>query len=108
MFNRNDKEMQMKTSLGMVLAAACVAFAASGTTPAEGNATPAVRAAKTIQGDKADFPRIGKLVPRTAPDPKDDQWMIGCELLDRDFTKFAAYKDYLPQLGIRSIRLQGG
>ena len=52
--------------------------------------------------------RVGTLVPRTAPDPKDDQWMIGCEVLDRDFAKFAAYKDYLPQLGIRSIRLQGG
>ena len=34
--------------------------------------------------------------------------MIGCEVLDRDFAKFAAYRDYLPQLGIRSIRLQGG
>mgnify|MGYP000883005870 CR=1 FL=1 len=52
--------------------------------------------------------RIGTLVPRAMPDPKDDQWMIGCEVLDRDFTKFAAYKDFLPKLGIRSIRLQGG
>ena len=48
------------------------------------------------------------LVPRSCPDPKDDQWMIGCEVLDRDFAKFSAYKDYLPKLGIRSIRLQGG
>ena len=53
-------------------------------------------------------PQVGTLAPRTAPDPKDDQWMIGCEVLDRDFAKFAAYKDYLPKLGIRSIRLQGG
>ena len=52
--------------------------------------------------------RIGTLRPRQAPDPKDDQWMIGCEVLDRDFAKFSAYRDYLPQLGIRSIRLQGG
>ena len=54
------------------------------------------------------YPRIGTLAPRCAPDPKDGQWMIGCEVLDRDFTRFAAYKDYLPKLGIRSIRLQGG
>lgn len=54
------------------------------------------------------LPQLGWLTPRTSPDPKDDQWMIGCEVLDRDFAKFAAYKDYLPQLGIRSIRLQGG
>lgn len=54
------------------------------------------------------LPQLGWLALRTSPDPKDDQWMIGCEVLDRDFAKFAAYKDYLPQLGIRSIRLQGG
>ena len=48
------------------------------------------------------------LVPRRHPDPNDDQWMIGCEVLDRDFARFSAYQDYLPTLGIRSIRLQGG
>ncbi|MBQ6339416.1 MAG: hypothetical protein IJI36_09740 [Kiritimatiellae bacterium] len=58
--------------------------------------------------DAAEFRRVGTLVPRSSPDPVDDQWMIGCEVLDRDFAKFSAYKDYLPQLGIRSIRLQGG
>ena len=40
--------------------------------------------------------------------PEGEQWTIGCEALDRDFAKFSAYKDYLPQLGIRSIRLQSG
>ena len=54
------------------------------------------------------LPLVGRLRPRTAPDPRDDQWMIGCEVLDRDFAKFSAYRDYLPLLGIRSIRLQGG
>ena len=58
--------------------------------------------------DDSAYPRIGTLAPRCAPDPNDNQWMIGCEVLDRDFTRFAAYKDYLPKLGIRSIRLQGG
>ena len=55
-----------------------------------------------------EFTRAGTLVPRSKPDPNDDQWMIGCEVLDRDFARFSAYKDYLPGLGIRSIRLQGG
>ena len=40
------------------------------------------------------LPRVGRLVPRTQPDPKDDTWMIGCEVLDRDFAKFSAYKDF--------------
>ena len=81
------------------LLAAFVSLVACGAvvevSPVEGNATPA-------------FPRIGVIAPRTAPDPADDQWMIGCEVLDRDFAKFSAYKDYLPKLGIRSIRLQCG
>ena len=81
------------------LLAAFVSLVACGAvvevSPVEGNATPA-------------FPRIGVIAPRTAPDPTDDQWMIGCEVLDRDFAKFSAYKDYLPKLGIRSIRLQCG
>ena len=64
--------------------------------------------AGTGMADGASFPLVGKLAPRTSPDPKDDQWMIGCEVLDRDYAKFSAYKDYLPKLGIRSIRLQGG
>jgi hypothetical protein len=55
-----------------------------------------------------DFSPVGRLRPRTAPDRKDDQWMIGCEVLDRDFTRFSAYREWLPQLGIRTIRLQGG
>ena len=52
--------------------------------------------------------RISTLVPRAKPDPQDDQWMIGCEVLDRDFADFDQYKDYLVPLGIRSIRLQCG
>ena len=52
--------------------------------------------------------RIGSIAPRGAPDPEDDRWMIGCEVLDRDFADFEAYCAYLVPLGIRSIRLQGG
>jgi len=52
--------------------------------------------------------RVGWLTAREKADAQDDQWMIGCEVLDRDFARFAAYRDYLPRLGIRSIRLQGG
>ena len=52
--------------------------------------------------------RIGTLVSRLTPDPKDDQWMIGCEVLDRDYACFDNYKDKLSKLGIRTIRLQCG
>jgi len=52
--------------------------------------------------------RLGTLVPRGAPDPKDDRWQIGCETLDRGFADFEEYKEFLVPLGIRNIRLQGG
>ena len=51
---------------------------------------------------------LGTLVTRDRPDPQDDLWQIGCEVQDRDFTNFDEYKDFLPVLGIRNIRLQGG
>ena len=52
--------------------------------------------------------RIGTLKASGKPDPRDDRWMIGCELQDRDFTDFDAYKEYLPGLGIRKARFQCG
>ena len=54
------------------------------------------------------FERIGTLKASGRPDPRDDRWMIGCELQDRDFTNFDAYKEYLPGLGIRKARFQCG
>ena len=52
--------------------------------------------------------RLGTLVTRNRPDPADDLWQIGCETLDRDFANWDEYKEFLPVLGIRNIRLQGG
>lgn len=55
-----------------------------------------------------DLPRIGTLAPRTASEVGDSMWTIGCECLDRDFASFEEYRDFLPALGIRKIRLQAG
>lgn len=52
--------------------------------------------------------RIGTLVAREKPDPSDDRWQIGCEVLDRDFANFDEYKRFLVPLGIRNVRFQGG
>jgi Beta-galactosidase len=54
------------------------------------------------------FKRIGTLQPRSAGEIGGQNWSIGCETLDRDFTNYDSYKDYLVPLGIRKIRLQGG
>ena len=37
------------------------------------------------------FPLLGTLAPRTEPDPRDDQWTNGCEVLDRVMTRFAVH-----------------
>ena len=55
-----------------------------------------------------DLPRIGTLAPRTAAEVGDSMWTIGCECLDRDFASFEEYREFLPPLGIRKIRLQAG
>lgn len=33
---------------------------------------------------------------------------MGCETIDREYSNYDAFKEYLPALGIRRIRLQGG
>ena len=57
---------------------------------------------------RVDLPRVGTIAPRTATEVGDSMWTIGCECLDRDFASFEEYRDFLPLLGIRKIRLQAG
>ena len=51
---------------------------------------------------------IARIRPRLASDVKSSNWTIGCEVLDRELAVFREYRDYLPGLGIKRIRLQGG
>ena len=55
-----------------------------------------------------DMDRIGTLRPRSADEIKGSNWTLGCECLDRDFTDFDQYKDYIVPLGIKEIRLFAG
>ena len=57
---------------------------------------------------KVDMKRIGTLRPRSADEIKGSSWTVGCECLDRDFTNFDEYKDYIVPLGIKEIRLFAG
>ena len=57
---------------------------------------------------KVDLNRIGTLRPRSADEIKGSPWTVGCECLDRDFTDFDQYKDYIVPLGIKEIRLFAG
>ncbi len=52
--------------------------------------------------------RIGSVTPRLANTIAASNWLIGCETLDRDYTDYHAYKEYLLPLGIRRLRMQAG
>lgn len=52
--------------------------------------------------------RIGKLKLDNDVLANSQCWMLGCETLDRDFADFQEYKQYIPALGIRLLRLQSG
>ena len=57
---------------------------------------------------KIDYKKIGTIQPRSTQQIEASRLTIGCETLDRDYADFNAYKDYLPPLGIKKIRLQSG
>ncbi len=52
--------------------------------------------------------RIGSIKPRNTKEIKSSRITVGCETLDRDHTVWDNYKDYLPPLGVKKIRLQAG
>ena len=57
---------------------------------------------------RVDLPRIGTIRPRAAREIRGSNWRLGCEVLDRDFADFDAYRAFVEPLGIRLVRLQGG
>ena len=52
--------------------------------------------------------RLGTLIPKKVGEMSTSRWSVGCECIERDLASWDAYKDYLPLLGIKKIRLQGG
>ena len=88
-----------------ILVSAVMAAVSSGAFAAPAVSTSPERVPTPLEVPLA---RVGTMVARGAPAADDDQWTIGCELLDRDYARFASYKDYLPALGIRNLRFQGG
>lgn len=69
-------------------------------------AVAALMTAFCAVGDEAEA--IARLRPRTTGEITGSNWTIGCEVLDRGLAEFSEYADYLPVLGIKRIRLQGG
>ncbi|RVT42292.1 GH39 family glycosyl hydrolase [Sphingobium algorifonticola] len=51
---------------------------------------------------------IGELAPKDAKDIADSTFSIGTETIDRDFSRYDAFKAYLAPLGAKHARLQSG
>ncbi len=51
---------------------------------------------------------LGTLAPKNVRQIETSRWTLGCETIDREYSDYNAFKAYLPALGIRRIRLQGG
>ncbi len=54
------------------------------------------------------LPHLGTLVPKSIHEIESSRWTLGCETIDREYSDYHAFKEYLPPLGIKRIRLQGG
>ncbi len=64
--------------------------------------------AATVPADTIELPVLGKLKTRAAHEIKSSPWSIGGETIDRDFTVYENYKQFLGPLGAKAIRLQAG
>jgi hypothetical protein len=54
------------------------------------------------------YPEVGKIAPRHARDIAASNWSIGAETMDREYSIYANWKDYLGPLGIKKARIQAG
>ncbi len=62
----------------------------------------------TVTYNFQSFPILGTLTPQHARNVSNSNWSVGGETVDRDFTVFANYRDWLGPLGIKRIRQQAG
>jgi len=57
---------------------------------------------------KTDLPYLGSVKPRSTSEIQGSNWLIGCETLDRDYTDYDQFKEYIAPLGIKRLRMQAG
>lgn len=56
----------------------------------------------------AEYRQIGTVKPRHARDVQASNWSVGAETMDRDFTVYKNWREYLGPLGIKKARIQSG
>lgn len=55
-----------------------------------------------------DFTYLGKVRPRHARDIESSNWSVGAETMDRDYTIYSNWRNYLGPLGMKQARIQSG
>lgn len=51
---------------------------------------------------------LGSVRPRAAKEIQGNPWSVGAETMDRDYTVYKHWKDYLGPLGVKRARIQAG
>ncbi len=59
-------------------------------------------------GEGIDWPCTGNIKPRSAAEIHASNWSIGAETMDRDYTVYENWKQYLGPLGFKKARIQAG
>ena len=54
------------------------------------------------------FARMGSLMPRHALEIEGNNWSVGAETMDRDYTIYPYWREHLGPLGVKRARLQSG
>ncbi|QIP12694.1 hypothetical protein G8759_08680 [Spirosoma aureum] len=62
----------------------------------------------TGQSANPSFKYLGKIAPKQSRDIRSSNWSVGAEYMDRDWTTYANWKEYLGKLGVKKARIQSG
>jgi len=62
----------------------------------------------SVNAEGISFKQVGRIKPRHANQIRSSNWSVGAETMDRDYTIYRNWKDYLRPLGIKKARIQGG
>ncbi len=66
-----------------------------------------VLAADNVEPGKG-YTLLGTIRPRDATQIESSNWSVGAETMDRDFTIYANWREYLGPLGVKKARVQSG
>jgi hypothetical protein len=63
---------------------------------------------RVVTGIDVPLPYLGSVKSRSTSEISGSNWLLGCETMDRDYTNWDEYKEYIAPLGIKRLRMQGG